>query len=188
MKDQKERSTGAPITITAATTAEETSEGNAIMALLMKITVFGTPAPQGSKSFKGRSKTGKAIMVESSKKVGPWRETVVYAARDEMNTFGGWSMITDPILMHVRFSLRRPASHYRTGRNAHLLRESAPTRPGKYPDLSKLIRSTEDALTTAGVYADDALIVDLNASKVFAGSSGGLDVSGAVIEIWGLDS
>lgn len=158
------------------------------MALIMKLTVIGTPAPQGSKSYKGRSKTGKAIMVESSKKVGPWRETVVYAARDEIANVGEWSVITDPILLKVTFSLRRPTSHYRTGKNAHLLRDSAPTRPGKYPDLSKLIRSTEDALTTAGVYADDALIVDLNASKVFAGSPEGLDVPGAVIEIWGLDS
>lgn len=158
------------------------------MALLMKITVVGTPAPQGSKSYKGRSKSGKAIMVESSKKVGPWRETVVYAARQEMDTLGDWALITDPVLLKVTFSLRRPTSHYRTGRNSHLLRESAPSRPAKYPDVSKLVRATEDALTTAGVYADDALIVDLNASKVFAGSPEGLDVPGAVIEVWGLDS
>lgn len=157
------------------------------MSLLAKFNVFGTPAPQGSKSFKGHSKSGKAIMVESSKKVAPWREAVVWAWRNERGN-SEWSVITEPVVLKVTFSLRRPASHYRTGRNAHLLRESAPTRPAKYPDLSKLIRSTEDGMTTAGVYADDALIVSLTADKVFAGSPGGLDIPGAVIEIWSLDT
>lgn len=141
------------------------------MELLAKFEVFGTPAPQGSKRHVGGGR-----MVESSKKVAPWRTDVVWAWRNS-GLAEGWSAIMHPILLDVTFSLKRPVS--------------APkriTRPAKYPDLSKLIRSTEDAMTTAGVYADDALIVECRARKVFAGSAEGLHVPGAVIEIWGLDT
>lgn len=147
------------------------------MALLAKFTVYGTPAPQGSKSFKGRTKTGRAIMVESSKKVAPWRDSVIWAFREAIKGDPDWLPITEPVRLVVTFSLQRP--------------KSAPkrvTRPAKYPDLSKLIRSTEDGMTTAGVYADDSLIVSVEAHKVFAGTAEGLEVPGAQIEIWGLDT
>ena len=41
------------------------------------------------------------------------------------------------------------------GRNAGTLRDSAPAYPSGRPDSSKLLRATEDALTTAGIYRDD---------------------------------
>ncbi|WP_312681328.1 hypothetical protein [Stenotrophomonas chelatiphaga] len=46
----------------------------------IRIVVYGSPAPQGSKSFKGLAKSGRAILVESSKKVCPWRQDVKLAA------------------------------------------------------------------------------------------------------------
>lgn len=152
------------------------------MLLMAKFDVYGTPAPQGSKKFVGRTKTGRGIMVESSKKVAPWRDSVIAAFHDSYS-LDTWDIITEPVYLRVTFSLQRPASHYRTGKNAHLLKDSAPQFPGKYPDLSKLIRSTEDGMTSAGVYADDALIVSISAHKVFAGSLGALRVPGAQIEI-----
>lgn len=141
------------------------------MSLQMKFTVYGTPGPQGSKRH-----VGKGRMIESSKKVAPWREAVVWAFREAIKD-REWTAITEPVLMKVTFSLQRP--------------KSAPKRimrPAKYPDLSKLIRSTEDGMTTAGVYADDALIVSIEAHKVFAGTAEGLEVPGAYIEIWTLDN
>ena len=65
----------------------------------------------------------------------------------------------------MTFFFARPRSHYRTGRNAHLLRDDAPIAPTSAPDLSKLIRSTEDALGDAGAIVNDARIVDHNARK-----------------------
>ena len=46
-------------------------------APVITIRVYGTPAPQGSKRHVGRG-----VMVESSKKVKPWREAVKQAALD----------------------------------------------------------------------------------------------------------
>lgn len=122
------------------------------------ITVYGTPAPQGSKrAFVGKS--GKAHVIESSHdRVKSWRQAVIDAALGEdRRTAGG------PLAVDMTFYLARPKGHYGTGRNAGTLRASAPARPHGKPDLSKLLRSTEDALTDAGLWADDCQVVEYTA-------------------------
>jgi Holliday junction resolvase RusA-like endonuclease len=127
------------------------------------ITVIGTPGPQGSKRHVGGGR-----MVESSKKVKPWREAVVWAARE----VGG--KIVGPLWAEMVFTLPKPKSAPKTRR----------TLPDRKPDIDKLVRSTCDALTTAGVYEDDARIVSLTASKVFPGEGiDALDVPGCVIHL-----
>jgi crossover junction endodeoxyribonuclease RusA len=72
------------------------------------------------------------------------------------------------------FTLPKPKSAPKTRR----------TLPDRKPDIDKLVRSTCDALTTAGVYEDDARIVSLTASKVFPGEGiDALDVPGCVIHL-----
>lgn len=133
--------------------------------MIATLTVYGTPAPQGSKAFKGM-RGGKAILVESSKAVKPWREAVTWAAIE-----AGRPHVSGPVSLHVVFTLPKP--------------QSAPKRrktyPDRKPDIDKLLRSTLDALTQIGVIEDDARIIHLTASKVFPGEDGGLDVPGAVI-------
>lgn len=118
----------------------------------------GLPAPQGSKRH-----VGNGVMIEMSKKVKPWRDAVRLAAVEAMGD--GWKMLDGPVHLRVTFYFVRPASHYRTGKNAHLLRDNAPTYPSGPPDCSKLVRSTEDALTAAGVWRDDARVTTLVAGK-----------------------
>ena len=109
--------------------------------------VYGIPGPQGSKSAKGRSKkTGKIIMIESSAKVKPWREAVKWAAIQARN---GAAPLDCPLIARMVFTLPKPASAPKRRR----------TWPDKKPDVSKLARSTEDALTDAGLIKDDARIV-----------------------------
>jgi len=67
----------------------------------------------------------------------------------------------------LRFYTARNKGHFRTGAHAGLLRDSAPARPGKRPDVDKLSRHVLDALTGV-VYADDGQVVTLVASKHFA--------------------
>ncbi len=148
------------------------------------ILVRGTPAPQGSKRH-----LGNGVMVESSKKVKPWRKAVKYAALDAIAAgHDQWRPLDGPLRARMVFTFARPKSHYRTGRNAHLLRDGAPARPTGYPDASKITRSTEDALTDAGVWVDDARVATLEIEKRYAGDSSGdiLPVPGAVIHIWRL--
>lgn len=116
----------------------------------IRFDVIGLPAPQGSKRHVGRG-----IMVESSKNVKPWRSAVAAEATTHATT-----CLTGPLTLDVVFRLPMPRS-----RPAKALRAGvAPST--RRPDLSKLIRSTEDALTDSGLIGDDALIHTITASKV----------------------
>lgn len=130
---------------------------------MVVITVHGVPAPQGSKNVNRYGAT-----YEVSKRVKPWREAVKFAALEVTGRTAGWEPMDGPLSLAAVFYFDRPKSHYRTGRNAHLLRDAAPAYPQGAPDLSKLIRSTEDALTDAGVWKDDARVVVVHAEKQYA--------------------
>ncbi len=124
---------------------------------MISFTVHGIPAPQGSKRAFA-TKAGRAVMVESSAKtLKPWREAVKCAALDAKGTSGILFDRDAAILLIVTFRFSRPKSHY-TAKNE--LKKSARKYPNVIPDLSKLIRAAEDAITDAGVWADDCQVVD----------------------------
>ena len=116
------------------------------------IRVPGIAAPQGSKRH-----VGHGIMIESSKRLKPWRAKVTDAAAE---AFEGRETIDAPVILTAIFSFPRPASHFGTGRNSGVLKPTAPSYPsGRVGDLSKLIRAVEDSLTDAGVWRDDSRVV-----------------------------
>lgn len=131
---------------------------------VLSFRVTGQPAPQGSKRH-----VGHGVMVESSKAVKPWRQDVVSAAQAAVDGVE-WEPPRQAKALLI-FGFRRPRSHYRTGRNAHLLRDAAPAYHSTKPDGDKLVRSTFDALTTAGVIRDDCTVVDFRAQKVYVPDS-----------------
>lgn len=147
------------------------------------ITVRGLPAPQGSKRH-----VGNGVMVESSKRVAPWRTDVKHAALAVTDTIPDWQLLDGPLAVKMTFTFPRPKGHWRTGRNAQLLRDQAPARPAGIPDLSKLARSTEDALTGV-VWVDDARIVGALLGKFYAATVAPdvlADGPGCVIRVWQL--
>ena len=137
---------------------------------MLVITVRGSPAPQGSKSFKGIH-GGHAVLAESSKKVKPWRQDVKAAGEALMQ---GRPPLDGPLVVSMTFTVPKPISAPKTRR----------TWPMRMPDLSKLVRSTEDALTDAGVWADDARVVRCTAAKVYPGEGeDSLQSPGCVVRI-----
>lgn len=145
----------------------------------IKIEVYGTPAPQGSKSFMGVNKVGRGILVESSKKVKPWRSDVKDAAEKYIAPRRpGWTPLDGPLLARMIFTLRKPLSAPKRRR----------TWPDRTPDLSKLCRSTEDALVEAGLVRDDARIIEyLRLAKVYPGEDAeALESPGATIVVYRL--
>jgi Holliday junction resolvase RusA-like endonuclease len=132
--------------------------------------VRAIPGPQGSKNQWGG---------ESSAKVKPWREAVRSEAVAAIIATGDKRAAMGPVAVIIRFSLPRPKSHYRTGRNAGVLRDDAPGYCSKRPDVDKLVRSTLDALTAAGLYGDDAQVAVLEVEKRYADP----DPVGAVITV-----
>lgn len=124
------------------------------------IRVYGTPITQGSKT-KGRY----SIYDDNAKTLKPWRKKVKEAAEDQCRFV---ETITGPVRVWLRFTFDRPKTHFRTGRNAHLLRDAAPRFPTWHNDVDKLTRAVFDSLTDAGVWADDGLVVDERVRKFYA--------------------
>lgn len=115
------------------------------------LSVYGVePGPQGSKKHVGGGR-----LVESSKKVGPWRAAIALAvkqqwlAQDEIICFDG------PVEVIADFYLPRPPSVTRE-------RHTVP------PDVDKLCRSTLDGLVQAGCLKDDSRVTILHARKHYA--------------------
>jgi len=128
--------------------------------------VEGLPAPQGSKRHVGGGR-----MVESSKKVGPWRADVELAARRAMiETFTGPVSVT--LTFHMPMPKSRPAK----------IRKLQTAWSSVRPDIDKLARSTLDALTASGIIDDDARVARLRADKLESTT-----FSGAIITIHELE-
>ena len=137
---------------------------------VVSFAVLGTPGPQGSKKHVGGGR-----MVESSKKVKPWRKAVYEAARDHTGGIDGFEALDGPLVADMVFTLEKGTTlpkyldwHFRV------------------PDLSKLARSTEDAVKGV-VWTDDARVSDYRRlSKRWVGSDDpdALDEPGAVIRVW----
>jgi Holliday junction resolvase RusA-like endonuclease len=145
--------------------------------LAIEIVVAGSPAPQGSKRHVGGGR-----MVESSKHLKPWRDAVradALLVRNSLSAaYGRWVPLDEPLIVDLVFTVPKPASAPKRRR----------TWPMRMPDLSKLCRSTEDALTDAGIWRDDARVVEYGRlAKVYPGEDrDALDTPGAVIRIYRL--
>ncbi|AYN57618.1 RusA-like resolvase [Arthrobacter phage Lunar] len=123
----------------------------------------GVPIPQGSKSLGKNKATGRATMYDANKGLKPWREVVAGVARKVMV---GQVKLDGPCSVDLAFYLPRPAGHYKKDGS---LRATAPAVWCEVkPDLDKLERAILDALTAAGVWADDARAVILRSSKRYA--------------------
>lgn len=124
--------------------------------------VEGLPIQQGALTC-SRNPTHK-LYNTNHEKLDPWRARVTAAARNWAH-----ALPAGPVDVELTFSMPRPKDHYGTGRNAAVLKPSAPAYPTTKPDLDKLVRAILDALTEARVYPDDSCVVDVYARKRYAG-------------------
>lgn len=115
---------------------------------MISFTVHGKAQPAGSK--RGFYKDGRVVVVDASINSRPWKAQVSDAGAQAMN---GQSLLEGPLMLALEFYIPRPKGHY----GVHGLRRSAPAIPTVRPDLLKLARAVEDALTGI-VYRDDAQI------------------------------
>lgn len=145
--------------------------------------MLGQPAPQGSKKH-----VGKGVMVEMSKRLKPWRRAVAEYAAVAMAAAGHPAPLDGQIVAEMVFTVRARPTGRPTWWPAGLpWSRRAWWLPASAPDLSKLIRATEDALTGV-VWRDDARVVAYRcAAKVYIGQPGEPDAlpePGAVIRVW----
>ena len=120
------------------------------VALTVRIVVYGKPAPAGSK-VAGRTLDGRSYVRDASKGSAEWKRLISQVAGTAMD---GKSLLEGELTARIIFHLPRPKGHY--GKKG--LRDSAPDWPTVKPDVLKLARAVEDALSGI-VYRDDAQIV-----------------------------
>ena len=85
-----------------------------------------------------------------------WKACVIRDLKQYAGTFPAGV----PLRCDLTFYLPRPAGHFRTGKNAGLVKESAPARPTGKPDRDNLDKAVCDAITAAGVWRDDSQVTD----------------------------
>lgn len=125
--------------------------------------IVGRPQQRGSKvaqviygkDGKPVMKNGRVIAValDANKKSDSWMEQCRSGAFAAMQQ-AGLALMTGPIELTAQFYFSRPRSHFGTGKNAGTVKASAPRIHAQSPDLAKLIRCLEDALTGV-VWNDD---------------------------------
>lgn len=125
-------------------------------------TAYATPVPQGSmKGFVLPGKNGKAaraILTSDNKHLRPYRQEVTRSAmvalaeKNLPEPFAGKHV---PVKLVFEFYIAKPPSVSKK-RTRHVVK----------PDLSKLIRSSEDAMTGV-LYADDAQVVEVHSRKIY---------------------
>ncbi len=117
----------------------------------------GQPRPRAF-AFAGRARIYDAGTAEG------WKGLVAEAVRDRLPE----TPICGPCSMSIVFFMPRPKSHFRTGKNAGVLKDNAPSWFTSKPDIDNLQKAVMDALTVVGVFTDDALVVDGKSTKVYA--------------------
>lgn len=141
---------------------------------MIKFFVPGLPKPGGSKTampIRNRAtgeyltKNGRLIinMVETSDNKD-WKASAKQFAQEATKSLGGFSPLTQAVILRITFVMPRPKAHYGSGKNADKLKESAPQHHLQKPDLTKLIRCLEDALTGV-LWRDDVQIIGQDCKK-----------------------
>lgn len=118
--------------------------------------IGANPAPGGSKKFIG-FRHRRPILIDDAKGNKAWRNTVVSQARAQYQG----PPLEGPLRVSYRFYIPRPKSHF--GKRGLL--PSAPKHHIIRPDLTKFIRSTEDALTDALIWKDDSQTIEHGQSR-----------------------
>jgi Holliday junction resolvase RusA-like endonuclease len=136
----------------------------------LSFTVLGKPAPKGS-SRAMMTKTGKAVNVASGSDANKdalqsWAQCVRFAAIEAVGaqSVAGLYFGAGPLRLQIVFRMKRTGAHFRKNGT---VKPDAEKWHVKKPDLSKLIRSTEDAMAGI-VMLDDNQISELLVRKVFA--------------------
>jgi Holliday junction resolvase RusA-like endonuclease len=143
------------------------------------VTVYGDPKTKGSvTAFIPRRGDGSMVtrpngdpMVVKTDDTGArgkqWLTTVAEKVALEMQASGMPAVAPKvPIVLEMVFYRPRAASHYGTGRNADLLKASAPAYPATKPDVDKLTRAILDALKGVA-WHDDGQVIGAPAWKEF---------------------
>lgn len=145
----------------------------------LTVTVYGEAKTKGSvTAFIPRRGDGSLVtrpngdpMVvkhdDTGKKGKQWLSQVAQAVALEMQTAAFETVPAKvPVVLEMVFVRPRAQGHYGTGKNAEVLKQSAPALPSSKPDIDKLARAVLDALKGVA-WHDDGQVTGAPAWKEF---------------------
>lgn len=139
--------------------------------------VIGTPRTAGSKKA-FRDKAGTVHLTHDGQYTKAWMDKVSWFA---LKKVGRMCLLNEALLLRLTFYMQRPQAHFGTGRNAGVLKEWAIiAEHTKKPDLTKLTRAVEDALTGV-IWKDDSQVARQETSKQYCDNDG--QKPGVLIEV-----
>jgi Holliday junction resolvase RusA-like endonuclease len=126
---------------------------------LIELEVIGTPASQGPKTAIAGKAGGRPFVIDGGsttarKKLKSWRQAVSETASAYLRE-NPQGPLSEPLAITMSFRFDSPAS------------DRFRSRHSQKPDLDHLIRSTADALVSAGLLKDDNLIWKVSATKSY---------------------
>ena len=141
--------------------------------MVFSITIEGVAQPAGSKQafVPTNKKTGQPYrdahgriivnVVDDNPKSNGWKKHVATMAQ---RAWGCKPLLNGPLFVQIIFYRERIDGHFGSGRNSVQIKQSADAFPQTRPDVLKLARGVEDALTNV-IWGDDSRIVDEVLSK-----------------------
>jgi len=140
---------------------------------VVRFEVRGMPQTQGSmRAFIPKGWKRAIVTHVKGEKLKSWRGLIM----DEAQKVAPAQPLEGALAINVIFWLPRPRGHFGTGKNANVLRASAPMYPSGKPDADKLMRALGDAIKGV-IYRDDAQLVEIHAWKEYG-------TPGAIVEVW----
>lgn len=140
---------------------------------MIEFFVEGTPVPKGSaKALMLKGMKFPVVFQDNAGKQKPWAKTIALICKSYIRTPFAREV---PIRLSLAFYFDRPLNH--SGK--HGVKDSAPRKHVKKPDLDKLIRCVKDALTKVA-YEDDSQVCQLGeCSKNYVG----MGKAGVIVKI-----
>jgi len=116
--------------------------------------VKGTPQPKGS--ARAFVRNGRAIVTSANPAVKTWEDTIRFVLQEWPH-----GVLAGPVALEMTFTLVRPPS----------VSPKRRPQPTVKPDVSKLFRCAEDAMTGI-VWHDDAQVTEATVRKIYGETPG----------------
>ena len=132
--------------------------------------VFIEGLPKGQPRVRAR-RAGNRVMMYDPGTADAWIESIRRSVFAGFQTEERRYSLGQGLAVAMHFIFPRPKAHFRSGKYAHLLKDSAPTIHTGKPDLDNAIKLVCDALGTPKnplIYSDDSCVVSIVSSKRWA--------------------
>lgn len=135
--------------------------------------VPGVPIPKGSAKAFYIKALGRAVVTQdNADRQKPWASMIAIVAQEHFA-----KPIEGPVMISVAFKMPRLKGHFGSGKNAGVVKPTAPIYHTSKPDLDKLLRCIKDALTGIAWKDDSQVSAVAHLSKKYG------DAPGAFIQI-----